>query len=62
MFYSNNTLMQQSGEKELSEEALESISLILLNYSKIIKESACTMKDPALPYEKIGEQEEKGDA
>lgn len=54
--------MQQSGEKELSEEALESISLILLNYSKIIKESACTMKDPALPYEKIGEQEEKGDA
>lgn len=45
-------------EKSLDTESLNSISVIILNYAKYLKESACNPLTQALPSQPIKEKED----
>lgn len=53
------TVNQNKRENNLSTESLNSISIILLNYSKQLKETPCNPESKALPSTPQKEKEKK---
>lgn len=52
------TTSPYESENSLDTESLNSISLIILNYAKYLKESACNSLTQALPSQTIKEKED----